>query len=228
MDIQHTRGGIRLSQHGVVVSELRLQPGPTHSIFDILAALIPLLAPPGRLGLLGFAGGGMIPPLRHLGFHHPIDTVDLDAASHRLFHDNCSTWAGHVNWSQGDALAWLQAQPADFSMLIDDLSEPAHGDVFKPAICWDELPRMIRQRLRPEGVALFNLLPNADGSWPAQLRQMTALFPSNRFVHLADFENRIWIAGASLPHSSTLGAALRRSLRTLRSRQASRTRVSRS
>ena len=60
MDITATRHGLRLSQHGVVISEMRTAAGPTHSVFDVLAALVPLLAPRGRVGVLGFAGGGMM------------------------------------------------------------------------------------------------------------------------------------------------------------------------
>jgi hypothetical protein len=50
-----TKHGLRLSQHGVVISELRTTPGPTHSVVDVLAALIAVLAPAGRIGVLGFA-----------------------------------------------------------------------------------------------------------------------------------------------------------------------------
>ena len=53
MDITATRHGLRLSQHGVVISEMRTAAGPTHSVFDVLAALVPLLAPRGRVGVLG-------------------------------------------------------------------------------------------------------------------------------------------------------------------------------
>ena len=59
MDITSTKHGLRLSQHGVVISEMRATPGPTHSVFDVLAALVAVLMPAGRIGVLGFAGGGM-------------------------------------------------------------------------------------------------------------------------------------------------------------------------
>jgi hypothetical protein len=34
--------------------------------------------------------------------------------------------------------------------------------VVKPAAAWNELPELIRRRLRPEGVAVFNLLPDPE------------------------------------------------------------------
>ena len=44
-------------------------------------------------------------------------------------------------------------------MLMDDLSVPQGGDVFKPDISWNVLPVLIRQRLRPAGFGVFNLMP---------------------------------------------------------------------
>jgi len=80
--ITPTKHGLRLSQHGVVISELRTSPGPTHSVFDVLAATIAVLAPKNRIGVLGFAGGGMMSPLRGLGVEAAIDSVDLDRAGY--------------------------------------------------------------------------------------------------------------------------------------------------
>src|SRR6187402_1025733 len=107
MDIASTKHGLRLSQHGVVISELRTSPGPTHSVFDVLAALIAILAPVGRIGVLGFAGGGMMAPLRGLGVESTIDSVDLDRAGYDLFRRHCPAWAEQVNWREADAVAWL-------------------------------------------------------------------------------------------------------------------------
>ncbi len=228
LSIQHLRGGLRLTQHGVVISELRLRPGPTHSVFDILAALIPLLAPvasDGRIGLLGFAGGAVIAPLRKLGFNRTIDAVDLDPTGHRLFTQYCPGWTHSVRFTHADAVDWLAAQPPDFDLLIEDLSLPRDGDVFKPTISWTVLPGLIHQRLRPGGVALFNLIPEPSGHWPDDLQPMIRSFPSSQTVHLEDFLNRIWIAGSLLPRPATLGAQLRLSLRKLASRQTDRVRI---
>lgn len=83
--ITRTRNGLRLSQHGVVISELRTSPGPTHSVFDVLASIISVFAPQNRIGVLGFAGGGMMAPLRALGVRAVIDSVDLDRTGYDLF-----------------------------------------------------------------------------------------------------------------------------------------------
>ena len=225
MDITATKHGLRLSQHGVVISELRTAAGPTDSVFDLLAALIAVLAPAGRVGVLGFAGGGMMAPLRGLGVEAAIDSVDIDRAGYDLFRQHCPEWAGRVNWQQADAVQWLRGQRTKFDLLMDDLSVPRAGDVFKPDISWTVLPELIRQRLRPRGFAVFNLMLSPGDSWSAALPKITRHFAAARLVHLDEFENRILIAGDALPTARALGVSLRRELRRLRSRQATRIQV---
>lgn len=224
--ITPTKHGLRLSQHGVVISELRTSPGPTHSVFDGLAAVIAVLAPPGRIGVLGFAGGGMMAPLRGLGVTSVIDSVDLDRASYDLFRQHCPQWTSGVTWQQAEAVAWLRPQPAEFGLLMDDLSVPQAGDVFKPAISWNVLPELMRQRLRSGGFGVFNLLPAPGGTWNSDLTRIVGLFATARMITLNEFENRILITGDALPTARELGAQVRGALHRLRSRQATRIRVS--
>ena len=223
--ITPTKHGLRLSQHGVVISELRTSPGPTHSVFDVLAAVIAVLVPRGRIGVLGFAGGGMMAPLRALGVASVIDSVDLDRAGYDLFCRHCPQWVRDVNWEQADAVAWLRQQPRAFGLLMDDLSVPEDGDVFKPAISWKVLPKLMRLRLRPGGFGVFNLLPPPDGVWNPGLTRIVGLFGVARIIHLDEFENRILITGDILPTVRELGSLVRQSLRRLRSRQAGRIQV---
>jgi hypothetical protein len=220
-----TKHGLRLSQHGVVISELRTTPGPTHSVVDVLATLIAVLAPAGRIGVLGFAGGGMMAPLHALGVETAIDSVDLDKVGYDLFRKHCPEWMDRVNWQQGDAVAWLRQQLAWFGLLMDDLSVPSAGDVIKPSISWEVLPRVISQRLRPGGFAVFNLLPRPQSRWNPDLKKIVGLFNTARIINLDEFENRILLTGDELPSSRELGRQLRTTLKTLRSRQASRFQV---
>lgn len=217
-----TRRGLRLSQHGVVISELRTSPGPTHSVFDVLAALVAVLQPPSRVGLLGFAGGGMMAPLHGLNVKTLIEAVDLDAESYQLFRKHCPEWAAQVNWQHGDAVEWLRRQHTRFDMLIEDLSVPSDGDVFKPEVSWTVLPELIRRRLQPRGVAIFNLMPPAEGAWRTKLLSLARLFSASRLVSFDEYENAILIAGQQLPSTRNLGHRLRSSLGQLRSRQAER------
>ena len=225
MDITATPHGLRLSQHGVVISEMLTSAGPTHSVFDVLAALISVLAPSGRVGVLGFAGGGMMAPLAALGVDRVIDSVDLDQESHALFCRHCPAWAGRIAWENADAEAWLQRQPPDFSLLMDDLSVPCGGDVTKPAISWEVLPGAMRGRLRTGGITIANLLPPSGGHWEPALSQMARGSGTARIIRLDDFLNRILVAGDDLPSARWLGVRLRAALRQIRSRQAGRIHV---
>lgn len=225
MTITPTKHGLRLSQHGVVISELRTSLGPTHSVFDVLAAVVAVLAPPGRIGVLGFAGGGMIAPLRGLGVAGVIDSVDLDRAGYDLFCQHCPQWVGGVNWQQADAVAWLRQQRRAFGLLLDDLSVPEGADVFKPAISWNGLPKLIQQRLVPGGFGVFNLLPRPGGLRQPELKGITELFATTRIINLDEFENRILITSDALPTARALGRSLRAALHRLHSRQANRVQV---
>jgi len=225
MQITRTPYGLRLSQHGVVISELRTTAGPTHSVFDVLAALLGLLRPAGRIGVLGFAGGGMVAPLQALGMKNPFATVDLDRESYELFRQHCPDWVNRVAWQQADAAAWLQQQKAAFDLLLDDLSVPQNDDVVKPDLCWNTLPGLMRSRLQPDGIAVFNLVSPPTEGWKAGLAWVTSGFETARVIHLDDFENRLVIAGRNLPSPRELGKGLRALLRRLNSRQAGRIRV---
>lgn len=224
-EIKPTKIGLRLSQHGVVLSELRTSPGPTHSVFDVLAAVIASVARDGRIGVLGFAGGGMLAPLRGLGVAAPIDAVDLERAGYDLFREHCLGWAGPVNWEQDDAVTWLRRQPRNFGVLVDDLSVPANGDVVKPAITWEVLPELIRDRLVPGGVGVFNLLLPPSGVWGPDLIRIAGLFKSAHLIELDEYQNRILIGGDDLAAAREFGVQVRLTLRRVRSRQATRIRL---
>lgn len=222
MHVIRTKNGLRLSQHGVVISELRTSPGPTHSVFDLLAALVVWFEPRGRAGMLGFAGGGMMAPLQALGWSSVIEAVDLDRASYDLFRQHCPEWVPRVRWQQAEAGQWLRRNRCRFALLLEDLSIPTNGDVVKPGLCWEELPALIHRRLAPGGVALFNLLSPPSGRWSRDLPRIVKCFPAARIVSLDEFENRLLIAGEALPSSAAISRGLQGLLRGIGSRQADR------
>lgn len=225
VDITKTQHGLRLSQHGVVISELRLRPGPTHSVFDVLAALVAQFQPRGRMGMMGFAGGGMMAPLAALQMEARLDVVDLDQAGYELFQRHCPGWAKRVKWNHADAGVWLRQQRGPFGVLLDDLSIPVAGDVIKPELCWTNLPGLMRRRLKSDGVAIFNLLPQPGNRWNPELAQLRGQFSNARIIHLDDFVNRVLVAGREIPSPRELGHILRQALRGIGSRQAGRLQV---
>ena len=204
-------------QYGVVLSELLREPGPTHSVADVLAAAVHELAPGPHVGLLGFEAGGLIAPLRALGAPHHVEAVDLTCRNVDLFHELTASWQGSVCVHRGDAWRWLRGQAGRFDMLIDDLSVLDECEVVKPPAVWETLPELMHAALRPGGVALFNLLEPQGLSWAAGLRRICRPFASARVVVLDEFENRLVVAADRLPTARALSRRLRRALHQLHS-----------
>jgi hypothetical protein len=223
----HTATGLRLKQHGVVLSEMRSEPGPTHSVFDVLASLAQALQPGAPIALLGFAGGGVMAPLRALNRDTLVTALDLEPSGYALFRQQSSAWAGPLFWQQADALKWLRGQTRRWPVIIDDLSVVSDRRVVKPDACYTVLPRLIRGRLQRQGVAICNLLCPRLISWSQGLAPFTRSFPSVHIVHLREFENRILVAGDRLPSTRQLGSLVRHQLKTLGSRQATRLHIQR-
>lgn len=215
-------GGLQLVQHDTVLSELRFRPGPTHSVFDLLAALAVVLPDVRRLALLGFAGGGVIAPIRALGSTARVDTVDLDPAGHACFQRHCRDWAGDVRWQQADAVDWLESAREPFDLIIDDLSVEQGGAVHKPAVSWDNLPPLMASKVKPGGFVMSNQLRPADGTWVEGEKRFATNFNETIAIHLDAFDNRILVSGDQLPPVRRLSADLNRVMERLASRQAGR------
>jgi spermidine synthase len=227
MRLVRDRHGIRLIQHGVLISDLRTSARPTHGLYDVLAslALQGLEVHTQHIALLGFGAGGLLAPLKALGWDGCLSAVDTDRSGFELFGRECPRWRKQVRWTQADAADWLGRQRHRFGFIIEDLSVPNAGDVEKPQASWNTLPSLIRNRLAADGIAVFNLLKPSRGTWRQSLDAVGRGFPEKRLVHLHDYENRILMAGRSLPSARTLSAAIRRSLQSLGSRQANRFQV---
>ena len=104
-----TRRGFRVVEGGDVLSELLAKPGATHSTFDVLAASIAVLAPGSPLLMLGFAAGGVVAPLRALGYRLPIEAVDISRRDLALFRSVSRGGAGKVCFTRADAAERLGA-----------------------------------------------------------------------------------------------------------------------
>lgn len=220
-----TARGMRLLQNGAVLSEALHEPGPTHSIFDILGALIHLLAPGPRIAVLGFASGGLMAPLRKLENHTPIEAVDLSLTGYELFQRCAQHWGGEVRFHHAEAGAWLEKQQHPLDLIVEDLSMVHNREAVKPPISWTTLPAQMKQALKPHGIVISNLLTPANPSWKAALPRLSSDYATAHTVLLDDFVNRILIKGPSLPSARKLSTALRHELKTLKSRQADRFRI---
>ena len=238
--MRRTPRGVRLADAGAVISEVLRRPGPTHSVFDVLAAAVAALGRGPRVVLLGFAAGGMLGPLRALGHAGPLVGVDLSREGWSVFRRLCGRWAGRVRLERAEAGSWLRGRRGRFDVIVDDLSVSGPDGVTKPAVSLAELPELAPRRLARGGVVVVNLLP-VPGMRFAELESAVGRGHREvRVVHLAEFENRILIGGGRglLPAhdmSRALGAALRSigssmerglAVRTRRSRESGAGRLS--
>ena len=206
-ELQRTPGGARLVQNGSVLSVVLSQPGPTDSVFDVLAAAMNF-SDGHRAGLLGFAGGGVIAPLRAMGGRHAVSGVDLDDSGYNLFCDVSDDWQGAVKFTKEDATQWLRSRRTPFDVLLEDLSIPRDGDVFKPDVSIDTLPQLIRAKLKPGGLAVFNLLPADNRSWAEMFRQVSEPFRCGIRITFESFYNQILVL-SDKPFSPTREVARR-------------------
>ena len=219
MRVIRTRYGARVVDGQSFLSKVLWAPGPTDEVFDVLAAAI-AAAPAGPVAVLGFAGGGMIAPLRAMGDDRPIDAVDLDVGAEPLFRELCGDWCGTVRVHRGEATRWLGRQRARFAAIADDLSIEAADGATKPRASLEAVPGRVAARLRAGGWAVVNLLPVARVAWADLIDRAAGAHAEVRVVHLRDHDNRVVVAGARLPGARALSNAFRARLASIGSSQA--------
>ncbi len=221
MRIVRLRRRARIVDGRDILSEVLDHPGPTDTMFDVLAACIAALASGPRVVVLGFAGGGVVAPLRAMGFGTPLTAVDLSLRGERLFRELSGSWVGRVDVIRSDAASWLIRRRTRYDLILEDLSVPSTDEAVKPVISLDTLPELMQQRLRPRGIAVTNVLPVPGSPWRPVLEHLAAPFQRAHVVHLDDYVNRILLAGA-LPAAAAVSRALREALARIGSLQAGR------
>lgn len=227
MKVQRTsKGATLIEDDGSVLSVVRSQPGPTHSLFDVLAASVTALVEPRVLLMLGFAAGGVMAPLRGLGWDGVVRAVDLSREGEALFRDLCGPWCGDVRLETAEASSWLRRRPrARFDVILEDLSVPGGEGVTKPPVSLETLPRLIARHLAPGGLAVTNLLPVPGMSWESCFESLVHPFRSALILEFDQWENRLLLRGPGLSDARVASRRLRRALTQLDSDQVHRFRV---
>lgn len=225
--IERVMRGARIVQNDCVLSEILRQPGSTNCLFDVLAMSIRILAPGPAVLLLGFAGGGVVAPLRASGWHHPLVAVDLNLAGERVFRELSSRWCGEVVVEEGEAATWLKSRPrARYDLILEDLSVAVEGEITKPEVSLETLPQLMPQYLAPGGVIVTNVLPVPGWSRRQLLTLLAAPHPRAVVVSFEDWENLLLLSGSALPTAREISHTLRAALRELGSDQSHRLAVS--
>jgi len=218
IQITRDRHGARVKDGQILLSRVLNQPGATDTLFDVLAAAISCLSKGPRMAVLGFGAGGFISPLRAMGCECHIEGVDLWEEGEQLFRELSDDWAGPVEFSCREACSWLKKRRGAYDLVLEDLSEP-HPELgaCKPWASFEELPEIIHGKLRPDGVALFNLLPWPDTSWKAILSRVSGPWSEASIIEFSDYENRLLLAGSSLESSASLSRKIGKALGSINS-----------
>ena len=209
------RNGVWLVEGEIVLSEVLHEPGPTGGLFDVLAASVEVLCSGRRFALLGFGAGGIVAPLRALGFSYTIRAVDLDLRGEALFRKTARYPVDDVTVDQTDATSWLKREKRRYDLIVDDLSVPNGNDAVKPDVSSRELPSLISRRLRPQGVAVFNLLSHPQRSWRDVLQKVAAPFSRGLVISFYDLDNKILLCGEDLENAASVSRKLRLRLRSI-------------
>lgn len=202
----------RIVEGDDVLSEVLDHPGPTDTLFDVLAACIAALTPGPRVAILGFAGGGIVAPLRGMGFTAPLTAVDVSLEGHPLFRELAGHWAGRVDVIEADAAQWLRRSKRSYDLIFEDLSVPSTQESVKPVVSLDTLPDLMQRRLRPGGIAVTNVLPVPGTAWTPLLEHLAEPFPAAQVLLPQEYVNRILIAGPRLPAPRRTGRKIRDAL----------------
>jgi len=219
MRIVRTRRGAVVLERHAVLSTVLSAPGPLHDLYDVLAAAVVELSPGPRVVLLGFAGGGILAPLRALGWSGKLRAVDRSLELHGLYRELAEGWAGEVQVHRAEASEWLARRDGSLDAVIEDLTVCSTSGPTKPPVSVDVLPGLMRRRVARGGIVAVNVLPVPGMAWKTLLPRIAAPWPDARVVTFREYENRVLICGSGLPAAAALSLRLRARLRAIGSRQ---------
>ncbi len=219
--VVRTRRGARLVLGRDVVSEIHAQPSATHSLFDVLAALVDVFGAERATAVLGFAGGGLIAPLRAMGNTGALEAVDLSEEAAAVFREVCGDWVEPIAITHAEAATWLGAQRRRFDFILDDLSIPGPGGMTKPSVTFDTLPELAAHKLLPNGVVAVNLLPEVGRTWQDMFDTLARPWRRTLVVRIDDYMNQIFLGGPGLGTARQVSNALSAALSAIGSRETS-------
>lgn len=220
--IVRTRKGAQLRQGGFVLSEILRKPGATGDLFDVIAACAAVLSTGPRNCVLGFGGGGIVAPLRAMGFTHRVEAVDLRSEGERVFRELSSDWGDPIRFVQAEALQWLAKRRGKFDLIVEDLFVHGESGPEKPDASLEALPKLMYNRLSSSGSVVINIAPRPSLSWQEQVTVLSRPFRRAALLRFEDYENRLLLMGDQLANATILSRRVRSSLRAIESTQASR------
>ncbi len=220
---RYYRNRVTIEENGCILSELPRSPGPTHSVWDVMAAAVGVFAQGPRLAMLGFSGGGMVGAMRALGCDQEVAGVDLWREGFGLFESIAAEWCGLVRFYPEDAVTWLRRQRSPYDVIVEDLSVSKDGDTVKPGVSLSLLPDLMGRKITPEGVIISNLLPTPGFTWEALIS--SSRIGPGILIEFESYHNRVLIQGSGIGKARSSGRILRQHMHILGSALAQDIRV---
>jgi len=172
--------------------------------------------------VLGFAGGGIVAPLRAMQCDAALHCVDLSLEGEKIFRQLSADWAGEVHVDQKDAAHWLRRKRTAFDCILEDLSLPATAERegVKPDISLQVMPQLMADRLAPRAVVIINMLPMPGMTWNDLTVPFARCFRQICIIHFEGYVNHVIVAGNQLPTASTISRRIRAELHRIESAMA--------
>jgi len=187
-------GGAWIREGSVLVSRVRRTPGLTATPLDALAAVVCVAAGEGgRVALLGLGPGGLLAPLRALGFRGTVDAVDVRDDGAGLLGELGPELARGVRLEAAEAVPWLERARSRYDAVVDDLAVHDGNEPRKPFESIGAVPRLAAARLRATGVFVTNVLPWPGAPMRAVLGNLAVPFARAFDVRFEDYENRLLV-----------------------------------
>ncbi len=207
VEVRRVRDGLELRVDGTLASFYRPGGGVTGVVWWALAAPVLLLRPrrPRRALLLGLGAGSVARALRALDPEAEIVGVECNGEVVRAARRHFGLARLKLELVVEDALAYLRRERGRFDMIVEDLFVGPSRTVRKPEWLLGEGYRLIRRRVRGDGVLVSNTIHETS-------RLVDALAPLGWPIVSFDAHghwNRIVVCGPELPPPRAIARRLR-------------------
>jgi hypothetical protein len=195
--VRRVRGALELRVDGTLASLHRPGGALTGPVWWALAAPVLLVRTRRRrrVLLLGLAAGSVARALRALDDEAEIVGVDFDEEVVRLARRHFGLDALRVELVVDDAARYLRRERRRFDVVVEDLFVGPSRTVRKPEWVLGDGYRLIRKRLRRDGVFVSNTIHET----PAVVRAARVFGGRIVSLDVAGHYNRIVVAGPAVP-----------------------------
>ncbi|MCG8590632.1 MAG: fused MFS/spermidine synthase [Proteobacteria bacterium] len=205
--VRDTSAGRELWVDGTFASLYRPGRATTGTVWDAIAAPIAWLPPRRRrrVLLLGLAGGSVARVVRALAPRAEIVGVEFDAAVLAAARDHFGLDALGIEVVAGDARDVLARERRRFDVVYEDVFVGAGDAVHKPAWLPDPGTTLAARRVAAGGLLVTNTLDETV----AVTHHVAVLRPSVVRIDVAEYDNRIVVAGGPELDAASLRRAVR-------------------